>query len=307
MKKLAALFLLSVILSGCGGKASADVYKTEFFAMDTVMLLTIYGKNAETAGKACEDEIYRLDRLFSTGISSSEISRINENGGGEVSPETAQLLRVSHELYSLTKGSFDITVYPVVSAWGFYSCDYTVLDESDLSKLLKLVGCDKLLIDVDSISFAVPGMAIDLGGIDYSAWGAPTLPAEDNPHPHRYAVVLHLLSVTQNWRLRVRCYTEDDEFPLLPSLVDVWPALNWFEREAFDLFGIVFEGHPDLRRILTDYGFIGHPFRKDFPISGHVEMRYDTEQKRVVYQPVSIEPREITPRVVREEGYGVGR
>ena len=150
-------------------------------------------------------------------------------------------------------------------------------------------------------------LALDLCGIDYSAWGAPTLPAEDNPHPHRFAVVLHLLSVQHNTRLRVRCYVEDEEFPILPTLVDVWPALNWFEREAFDLFGIVFEGHPDLRRILTDYGFIGHPFRKDFPVSGNVEMRYDTEQRRVVYQPISIEPREITPRVVREEGYGIGR
>lgn len=162
----------------------------------------------------------------------------------------------------------------------------------------------KALRDTPDLGFEIP---IDLCGIDYSAWGAPTLSVEDNPHPHRYAVVLHLLSVQNNWRLRVRCYVEDEEFPVLPTLVGIWPGLNWFEREAFDLFGIVFEGHPDLRRILTDYGFIGHPFRKDFPISGHVEMRYDTEQKRVVYQPVSIEPREITPRVVREEGYGIGR
>lgn len=162
----------------------------------------------------------------------------------------------------------------------------------------------KALRDTPDLGFEIP---IDLCGIDYSAWGAPTLPADDNPHSHRYAVVLHLLSVQNNWRLRVRCYVEDEEFPVLPTLVGIWPGLNWFEREAFDLYGIVFEGHPDLRRILTDYGFIGHPFRKDFPISGHVEMRYDPEQKRVVYQPVSIEPREITPRVVREEGYGIGR
>lgn len=148
---------------------------------------------------------------------------------------------------------------------------------------------------------------IDLCGIDYSAWGAPTLPATANPHPQRFAVVAHLLSVTHNWRLRVRTYLPNDEFPVVDSLVDVWPAVNWFEREAFDLYGIIFEGHPDLRRILTDYGFIGHPFRKDFPISGNVEMRYDVEQQRVVYQPVTIEPREITPRVVREEGYGAGR
>ncbi len=162
----------------------------------------------------------------------------------------------------------------------------------------------KALRDTESLDFQI---AIDLCGVDYSAWGAPTLAPENDPHPQRFAVVLHLLSVTHNWRLRVRTYLENDEFPIIATLVDVWPAVNWFEREAFDLYGIVFEGHPDLRRILTDYGFIGHPFRKDFPISGHVEMRYDPEQKRVVYQPVSIEPREITPRVVREEGYGIER
>jgi NADH-quinone oxidoreductase subunit C len=140
--------------------------------------------------------------------------------------------------------------------------------------------------------------ALDLCGVDYSTYGGRMTWAG------RFAVVLHLLSVTHNWRLRVRCVIADAEVPMLPSLVEVWPGLNWFEREAFDLFGIVFEGHPDLRRILTDYGFTGHPFRKDFPISGHVEMRYDPEQRRVVYQPVTIEPREITPRIVREAGYG---
>lgn len=148
---------------------------------------------------------------------------------------------------------------------------------------------------------------IDLCGIDYSAWKAPTFDVGTGPHPHRFAVVVHLLSTTHNWRLRLRAYLPNDEFPMLATLVGVWPVVNWFEREAFDLYGIVFEGHPDLRRILTDYGFIGHPFRKDFPLSGHVEMRYDTEQQRVIYQPVTIEPREITPRVVREEGYGIGR
>jgi len=148
---------------------------------------------------------------------------------------------------------------------------------------------------------------IDLCGIDYSGWGAPTLAPDPSLHPHRFAVVLHLLSVRHNWRLRVRAYVPNDDFPVIASVVDIWAAANWYEREAFDLFGIVFEGHPDLRRILTDYGFIGHPFRKDFPISGNVEMRYDTEQQRVVYQPVTIEPRVITPRVVREEGYGAGR
>ena len=138
----------------------------------------------------------------------------------------------------------------------------------------------------------------DLCGVDYSTYGDG---AWEKP---RFAAVLHLLSITHNWRLRVRAFCPDDQFPLLPSVIELWPNVNWYEREAFDLFGIVFEGHPDLRRILTDYGFIGHPFRKDFPISGHVEMRYDPEQKRVLYQPVTIEPREITPRIVREEQYG---
>jgi len=140
--------------------------------------------------------------------------------------------------------------------------------------------------------------AVDLCGIDYGAYA-------DKPREGpRFAAVVHLLSVQHNWRLRVRAFCPDDEFPVLASLVDVWPSVNWFEREAFDLFGIMFEGHPDLRRILTDYGFIGHPFRKDFPLSGHVEMRYDPEQRRVIYQPVTIDPREVTPRIVREPNYG---
>jgi NADH-quinone oxidoreductase subunit C len=140
---------------------------------------------------------------------------------------------------------------------------------------------------------------IDLCGVDYASYGdAP----REGP---RFAVVVHLLSVKHNWRLRVRTFCRDDEFPVVSSLIEVWPAAGWFEREAFDLFGIVFEGHPDLRRILTDYGFVGHPFRKDFPLSGHVEMRYDPEQKRVVYQPVTIDPREVTPRIVREKNYAV--
>jgi NADH-quinone oxidoreductase subunit C len=139
---------------------------------------------------------------------------------------------------------------------------------------------------------------IDLCGIDYANYkNAPW----DGP---RYAVVVHLLSVTHNWRLRVRVFTPDDDLPVVPSVTEIWASANWFEREAFDLYGIVFEGHQDLRRILTDYGFIGHPMRKDFPVSGHVEMRYDAQQQRVIYQPVTIEPREITPRVVREDRYG---
>ena len=138
---------------------------------------------------------------------------------------------------------------------------------------------------------------IDLCGVDYAAYA-------DKPwEGPRFAAVAHLLSVEHNWRLRVRAFCPDDGFPVLASLVDVWPSVNWYEREAFDLFGIMFEGHPDLRRILTDYGFIGHPFRKDFPLSGHVEMRYDPEQRRVIYQPVTIDPREVTPRIVREPHY----
>ncbi|HUW29940.1 MAG TPA: NADH-quinone oxidoreductase subunit C [Sulfuriferula sp.] len=139
---------------------------------------------------------------------------------------------------------------------------------------------------------------IDLCGMDYSAYGDGAWAGK------RYAVVYHLLSISKNRRVRVRAFATEDDFPVVPSMVNVWPAANWFEREAFDLFGIVFDGHPDLRRILTDYGFVGHPFRKDFPLSGNVEMRYDPEQQRVIYQPVSIDPREVTPRIVREENYG---
>ncbi|MBL8329074.1 MAG: NADH-quinone oxidoreductase subunit C [Rubrivivax sp.] len=140
--------------------------------------------------------------------------------------------------------------------------------------------------------------AVDLCGVDYS--GYKNQPWEGL----RYAVVTHLLSVTHNWRVRLKVFASDDELPAVASLSDVWSGLNWFEREAFDMFGIIFEGHNDLRRILTDYGFIGHPMRKDFPVSGHVEMRYDPERQRVIYQPVTIEPRENVPRVVREDNYG---
>ena len=153
-------------------------------------------------------------------------------------------------------------------------------------------------------------MCVDLCGVDYLTYGAGRVgqaPQSALAPAARFAVVAHLMSLTHNWRLRIRTYAVNGEFPLINSLVNVWPSVNWFEREAFDLFGIVFEGHPDLRRILTDYGFIGHPFRKDFPVYGNVEMRYDPEQGRVVYQPVTIEPREIIPRVIREDGYGIGR
>src|SRR5574340_276512 len=167
----------------------------------------------------------------------------------------------------------------------------------------------EVTLEVDAADYAAvaltlrdhPGLAfeenIDLCGVDYSAYGVGTWEGR------RFAVVRHLLSISRNWRLRLRVFAPDDNFPVVDSLINVWPSVNWYEREAFDLYGILFEGHNDLRRILTDYGFVGHPFRKDFPISGHVEMRYDPEQKRVVYQPVSIEPREVTPRVVRAEHY----
>ena len=140
---------------------------------------------------------------------------------------------------------------------------------------------------------------IDLCGVDYSTYGDGAWEGQ------RFAVVSHLLSMTHNWRLRVRVFAPDDELPVVASMTDIWSSANWYEREAFDFFGILFEGHNDLRRILTDYGFIGHPFRKDFPFTGYVEMRYDPEQKRVIYQPVTIDPRENVPRVIREEQYGM--
>lgn len=139
---------------------------------------------------------------------------------------------------------------------------------------------------------------VDLCGVDYSTYGGGAWQGR------RFAAVSQLLSVEKNWRLRLRVFAPDDDFPVVDSVIEVWNSVNWFEREAFDLFGIMFSGHADLRRILTDYGFIGHPFRKDFPTSGHVEMRYDAEQARVVYQPITIESREITPRIIREDNYG---
>ncbi|MEN9867746.1 MAG: NADH-ubiquinone oxidoreductase chain [Pseudomonadota bacterium] len=140
---------------------------------------------------------------------------------------------------------------------------------------------------------------IDLCGVDYSTYGEGSY---DGP---RFAAVSQLLSIQHNWRLRVRVFAPDDDMPMVASVADIWPSANWYEREAFYMYGILFDGHNDLRRILTDYGFIGHPFRKDFPVSGYVEMRYDAEQKRVIYQPVTIDPRENVPRVIREQSYGV--
>ena len=158
----------------------------------------------------------------------------------------------------------------------------------------RLVATMRRLRDESAFRFET---LVDVCGVDYSTYG-------NAPHEGpRYAAVYHLLSLANNARLRVRSFAADDGFPVLPSVIDVWPSANWFEREAFDLYGIVFEGHPDLRRLLTDYGFVGHPFRKHFPLSGHVEMRFDPEQGRVIYQPVTIEPREITPRIVREQNY----
>ena len=149
------------------------------------------------------------------------------------------------------------------------------------------------LRDEQSLAFS---QMIDASGMDYADYG-------DAWDGARYAVVYQLLSIQHNWRLRVRCFCTDDDFPMVDTVNEIWASANWYEREAFDLYGIVFNGHPDLRRILTDYGFVGHPFRKDFPVSGNVEMRYDPEQQRVVYQPVTIEVREVVPRVIREEHY----
>jgi len=157
-----------------------------------------------------------------------------------------------------------------------------------------LLAAAALLRDAPELRFEE---LIDLCGVDYLHYGDGAWDGK------RFAVVYHLLSLTHNRRLRVRVFCDDDEFPVVDSVIGVWPAANWFEREAFDLFGIMFSGHPDLRRILTDYGFVGHPFRKDFPLSGNVEMRYDPDQQRVIYQPVTIEPREIVPRIVRVENY----
>ena len=175
------------------------------------------------------------------------------------------------------------------------SCTYAlgevtlIVDGSDYRETMLM------LRDQPDLSFEE---LIDLCGMDYGEYGNSR---HDGP---RYAVVVHLLSLKHNRRLRVRVFVPDEAMPLLPTIMDIWPAANWYEREAFDLFGILFEGHTDLRRILTDYGFVGHPLRKDFPVHGYVEMRYDEVERKVVYQPVTIEQREITPRVIREEDYG---
>ena len=173
-----------------------------------------------------------------------------------------------------------------------------VLDRGELTLTVAAADCIAVAIklrDDPSLKFE---QLIDLCGVDYSSY------RDQAWDGMRFCVVSHLLSVSHNWRVRLKVFCVDDDMPTVASLNEVWSAANWFEREAFDLYGIIFEGHLDLRRILTDYGFIGHPFRKDFPTTGHVEMRYDAEQKRVIYQPVTIEPREITPRIIREDNYG---
>jgi NADH-quinone oxidoreductase subunit C len=174
----------------------------------------------------------------------------------------------------------------LVVARGEVTIQVSAADSLDAARLLR---------DDPALKFE---QLIDLCGMDYSDW------KNEGRDGLRYAAVSQLLSVSKNWRVRLKSFAPDDDFPQLPSVTEVWNSANWFEREAFDMFGIIFDGHLDLRRILTDYGFIGHPMRKDFPVSGHVEMRYDAESKRVIYQPVTIEPREIVPRVVREDQYG---
>ena len=175
-----------------------------------------------------------------------------------------------------------------------------------LGELTVMVKAENLLVVAEKLRDSPElrfEQLIDLCGIDYSAFGRAD--GDDAAwNGQRFAVVYHLLSISYNCRLRLRVFATEDDFPVVASLTGIWPSANWYEREAFDLYGIMFTGHPDLRRLLTDYGFIGHPFRKDFPLSGNVEMRYDPDKQRVIYQPVTIEPREITPRIIREAQYG---
>ena len=190
------------------------------------------------------------------------------------------------------------TLAGAVEAAGGDALKSVVSDRGELTAVVRVEGLLTFMRELRDRPELRFDMLIDVCGVDYQAYGDG---AWEGP---RFAAVYHLLSLPHNRRLRVRTFATDDDFPVVPSVIDLWPCANWFEREAFDLYGIVFEGHPDLRRLLTDYGFVGHPFRKDFPVSGHVEMRYDPEQGRVIYQPVTIEPREITPRIIREDTYG---
>ena len=190
------------------------------------------------------------------------------------------------------------TLAGAVEAAGGDALKSVVSDRGELTAVVRVDGLLTFMRELRDRPELRFDMLIDVCGVDYQAYGDG---AWEGP---RFAAVYHLLSLPHNRRLRVRTFATDDDFPVVPSVIDVWPCANWFEREAFDLYGIVFDGHPDLRRLLTDYGFVGHPFRKDFPLSGYVEMRYDPEQGRVIYQPVTIEPREIVPRVIREDNYG---
>jgi len=193
------------------------------------------------------------------------------------------------------------TLAGAVEAAGGDALKSVVSDRGELTAVVRVEGLLTFMRELRDRPELRFDMLIDVCGVDYQAYGDG---AWEGP---RFAAVYHLLSLPHNRRLRVRTFATDDDFPVVPSVIDVWPCANWFEREAFDLYGIVFDGHPDLRRLLTDYGFVGHPFRKDFPLSGYVEMRYDPEQGRVIYQPVTIEPREIVPRVIREDTYATGR
>lgn len=195
---------------------------------------------------------------------------------------SAKLEKLSQKLAEIVGARITASVLRL----GELTIEVAARDYLDVSRTLR---------DHPELQFA---QLIDLSGVDYSAY--------TGWQGRRFAVVCHLTSLHLNCRLRLRTFAEDDGFPVLPSVLDVWNSANWYEREAFDMYGILFDGHDDLRRILTDYGFVGHPFRKDFPVSGYVEMRYDPEKQRVVYQPVTIEPREVTPRIVREENYGRG-
>lgn len=191
-----------------------------------------------------------------------------------------------HALAQYVQAELGARVQTIIVALEEVTVEVSVADYVEVAQVLR---------DAPKLQF---NQLIDLCGVDYSEYKNGTWDGA------RFCVVLHILSTTLNQRLRVKVFVPDDDNPCIPSINNVWSAANWMEREAFDLYGILFDGHPDLRRILTDYGFVGHPFRKDFPLSGHVEMHYDVQQKRVVYRPVSIEPREVTPRIVREEGYG---
>ncbi len=193
---------------------------------------------------------------------------------------------LTERLFEALNTALGVRVVAMKEALGEVTLEVGASDYSQAALILR----DNATLGFEQLS--------DLCGVDYSIY------RDGEWAGARFAVVSHLLSIKHNWRLRLRVFADDEGFPIVDSLTAVWPNANWYEREAFDLFGIVFTGHDDLRRLLTDYGFVGHPFRKDFPLSGNVEMRYDPEQKRVIYQPVTIEPREITPRIIREENYG---